>query len=254
MGLSDIKVLLVQLRKDPVMRDHEYRGLLRSGRLRPQQVTRVNGLEEPLEMAHLDGKQLLFIGGSGDYSVLDELPFTRVLTDMLQKCRLDDLPVLGSCWGAQFMAHVLGGKVITDPETEETGTYLMYKTPEADADPLFRDFPSAFLAQIGHHERIAALPPGAVNLVKSDKTSMQAFTWPGSSQYALQFHPELDKTGLVERVIHYRESYAADPLVFDLIINNAKESPWTDHLVERFIERIVLPCYSRKELALPKYR
>ncbi|HSH31736.1 MAG TPA: type 1 glutamine amidotransferase [Candidatus Saccharimonadales bacterium] len=240
----DIKVLLVQLRREAVMRNHEYDGVLRSGKLEPGQITRVNGLEEPLEMAHLDDRQLLFIGGSGDYSVFDELPFMPVLTKMLQKCRQDNIPVLGSCWGGQYMAHVLGGETVTDPETEEIGTYLMYKTDGAKSDPLFSDFPAQFLAQIGHHERISQLPPGAVNLVKSDKTPIQAFTWPGSAQYALQFHPELDKTGLVERVIHYREAYAADPLAFDVILNNAKESPWTDHLVERFIERIVLPRYS----------
>ncbi len=243
MKAQDVKILLLQLRKDQFARDHEVAGMVSSGRLEPGQLEIVNGLEQELKPQHLDGKHLFIIGGSGDYDTFD-LPFCPVLKDMLAQCRSQNIPLIGSCWGAQFMAHALGGKAEADPAREEVGSYLVSVTEHASDDPLFHDFPSQFWAQIGHHVSVTKLPDGAVNLASSTKCQIQAFTWPGSTQYGLQFHPDLTKTGLMERVIHYRDAYAADPMAFDIIMENAKESPSTDHLLQKFIERIVLPRYS----------
>jgi len=243
MNKQDVKILLLQLR-NPAMRDHEYQSIIRSGKLDPAQITRVDGLKEELTEQHLEGKHLLIIGGSGDYPVFENLPFVPTLTKMLQKCREENMPVLGSCWGAQFMALKLDGEVKTSPEQEEVGTFEIEKMPETDKDPLFHDFPQTFLAQIGHHESITKVPPGALILFKSEKCPIHAFAWPGSTQYALQFHPELNKQGVTDRIIYYRDSYAADPEFFQKTLNAVKESPWTDDLVHKFIERIVVPRFS----------
>lgn len=184
------------------------------------------------------------IGGSGDLSFFDELPFSVALKQALLYCRREDLPILGSCWGGQFMAESLGGKVVTDSAHEETGSYLVHRTLASDADPLFGGFPDRFWAQLGHHERIAELPPGAVTLASTSRCEIQAFTWPRSTQYGLQFHPELTREGLIERVVHNRDSYAAHPGSLVAIIRRTRPSPWTENLVGRFLQKIVLPRYA----------
>lgn len=243
-SIEDARVVLLQLRKDVAMREHEYRNMLRSGHLAERQVARVDGLVEEFRPEVLEDAHLFIIGGSGDFSVFDELPFTSTLTQALIYCREADLPVLGSCWGGQFMAESLGGTVVTDSEHEETGSYLVFRSPASDTDPLFRGFPTRFWAQLGHHETIASLPPGAVALASTRACEIQAFTWPGSTQYGVQFHPELTREGLIERVVHYRDSYAADPAALDAIIRRTRPSPWTENLVGRFVEKIVLPRYA----------
>ena len=155
------------------------------------------------------------------------------------------------------MADIFGGKVETDPEKEEVGSYEVAPTKHAPKDPLFFDAPAKLWAQIGHHESITKLPNGAVNLVSSKRCEFQAFTWPDSNQYALQLHSDLNKDELIERVIHYREAYAADLTLFNAIIDNAKDTPYTDDLIAKFIDRIVIPHWRKKmppKSSLFKYR
>lgn len=241
MQKRDIKVLVVQVRTDEAMREQEKRCICRSGNLHPEQLTIINGLEQTISKEELVDHHMLFIGGTGDYSVFDQLPITESLTEVVHHAKTVNFPVLGSCWGAQFLAKVFGGNVETDPEKEEVGSYLAWPTNYAFDDPLFFDAPQGFWAQIGHHQSITKLPEGAVNLISTERCEIQAFTWLGSALYGLQFHSDLSKEELIERVIHYRESYAADPALFNAIIDNAKDSPYTDNLVAKFIERIALP-------------
>lgn len=241
MQKSDIKILLVQLRVDEAMQAQEVRALCRSGDIRPEQITIINGLEQTISKNDLVAHHMLIIGGTGDYSVFDQLPVIESLTEVVQHAKDTNFPVLGSCWGAQFIAKIFGGTVETDPKKEEVGSYLVWPTQYADDDPLFYDAPQGFWAQIGHHQSITKLPEGAVNLISSERCEIQAFTWLGSRMYGLQLHSDLSKDELVERVVHYREGYASDPALFNAIIDNAKDSPYTDDLVAKFIDRIVLP-------------
>lgn len=241
---SDVRVLLLQVRLNEDMRQHELVHFCRSGRLELSQVTAIDGLREELKPEHLDGKQLFVIGGSGEYSVFEKLPFIPVLDTMLARCRAEDIPLFGSCWGGQYMAMALGGEVITDEANEEVGSFELSTTPAAANDQLFRGFPAKFVAQLGHHQRVSRLPAGAVTLASSERCPVQAFTWPGSAQYGFQFHAELTKEGLIERITYYQESYAPQPGVLEALIGSVQASPQTDNLLATFIERVVLPRYA----------
>lgn len=233
---------MVQLRADEVMRTQEIRAMCRSARIQPEQMTIINGLvNQPISVGDLEGHHMLIVGGTGDFSIFDDVPITDSLVKVLQHAREVNFPVLGSCWGAQLLAKVFGGDVVTDPEKEEVGSYLTWPTEYARDDPLFYDAPQGFWAQIGHHQSIVQLPEGAVSLAATERCEIQAFTWLGSALYGLQLHSDLNKDELIERVVHYRESYAADPALFNAIIDNAKDSPYTDNLIAKFIDRIVLP-------------
>lgn len=241
MQKNDIKILLVQLRVDEAMREQEKQAVSRSGSVQSDQITIINGLEQTISPSDLEDHHMLIIGGTGDYSVFDALPITDSLAQVVQHAKEINFPVLGSCWGAQFLAKAFGGTVETDPKREEVGSYLVWPTTYADDDPLFYDASQGFWAQIGHHQSITKLPEGAVNLISSERCEIQAFTWLGSRIYGLQLHSDLSKQELVERIVHYREGYAADPALFNAIVDNAKDSPYTDDLIAKFIDRIVLP-------------
>lgn len=240
----DLKILLVQLRKDDSMRDQEFRAVCRSGALASKQVTRINGLTDTMAPYDIKDYHALIIGGTGDYSIFADLPITRELEGVLGKAKAENYPVFGSCWGGQLMAQVLGGVVETDIEREEVGSYLVNPTNHAADDPLFFDAPNPFWAQIGHHESITKLPDGAQNLAGSERCEIQAFTWPGTTLYGLQLHADLNKHELIERVEHYREAYAADPALFNAIIDNAQASPYTDDLITKYLDRIVVPHWN----------
>jgi GMP synthase (glutamine-hydrolysing) len=235
-----LKFLLVQVREDQVMKNHEISVFLKSGNLRDDQIVSHDLLEKPVDLSALDRYDALIIGGSGDYSVLDRIPNTASLATILEEARKRKYPVLAACWGAQFLANVFGGKVIRDRASQELGTVTITKEPAGRQDPLFRDLPEEFSAQAGHNDRVAILPDDAVLLAQSGLCPVQAFTFPGSRIYGLQFHPELDKADLLLRLEHYRQNYVNDPEVLDEVIRNLRETPESATLVSAWIDRIVL--------------
>ena len=242
MKLSDVKVVVAQVRANPIMQEWEFRSVCRSGNLKPEQITVINGLEKTISLDDLEDHHMLFIGGTGDYSIFDTLPITESLEHTLAYAKETNFPVLGSCWGGQLMARTFGGRVETDTERGEVGSYIAYSTDAAQIDPLFADAPKKFWIQVIHHESITRLPQGAVNLARSDRCEIQAFTWPESNLYGLQLHADMTKNELIERLTLHREVYAADPAAFNEIIDNAKETPHTDNLIAKFIQRIVIPA------------
>jgi GMP synthase-like glutamine amidotransferase len=88
------------------------------------------------------------------------------------------IPVLGICYGAQVLAHALGGTVERDAGGGELGWYVV----ESD-DPALPEGP-----YVQWHTDVFSLPPDAVELARSPVGS-QAFSF--GSAFAVQFHPEV---------------------------------------------------------------
>ncbi len=237
---DNLKILLVQFRHAESMKNHERENVARSANVALPQVKVLSALSEPLDDDIYDCSDLIVLGGSGDYSIFADLACMPKLKSWMRRALKEDKPLLGSCLGAQFMAEFLGGEVVTDPNLEEIGSMAVSLTKEAESDPLFFDYPEDFMAQIGHQQTIIQIPQGAKLLAKTDK-AIHAFAWPGLSLYAMQFHPELTKKGMVDRIIHHRDGYASDPVEYHRIINTATESPYTDNIIEKYIDRVALP-------------
>lgn len=98
--------------------------------------------------------------------------------DHLRGCVDAGVPVLGICYGAQILAHALGGSVERAPGGGELGWYLV----ETDAPD---QIPAGPYLQ-WHADRFV-LPPGAVELARS-AVGPQAFRI--GSALGVQFHPE----------------------------------------------------------------
>ena len=118
-------------------------------------------------------------------AVYEDRDWIHRLTTWVRDVHAADIPVVGICWGHQFLAQALGGRVVAMDEHE-----LGYRTVERVAeDPLFADIPESFTAFQTHSDRVAELPPGAIELAANDYGT-QAFRL--GSSYGVQFHPEYD--------------------------------------------------------------
>lgn len=119
-------------------------------------------------------------------SVYDDRDWIHDTTAWLRQVHAADVPVLGICWGHQFIAQSLGGRIVDMGEYE-----LGYReVSRVGADPLFEGVPETFVSFETHSDRVAELPPGARVLARND-IGVQAFKV--GSAYGLQFHPEYDR-------------------------------------------------------------
>ena len=155
------------------------------------------------DQALLDSVDVVLIGGSGDYSVARGGPWLPAALDTMVGLHGSSKPTFASCWGFQALARALGGEVITDREQAEVGTVWLELTPEGERDPVFGSIGPRFPVQIGHEDIVTSLPDGAVLLASSETIENEAFCFPDKPIYATQFHPELNRDGLIERVARY---------------------------------------------------
>ena len=127
------------------------------------------------------------------YSVHDPEAFKVDLSQFVGR-----IPVLGICYGAQFISHTLGGKV-EKADSREYGranleTINLY-------NPLFKGFDRGSQVWMSHGDTITAIPEGfevigSTKDVKyaafwSGKTNLSPLTSHHSPLFAVQFHPEV---------------------------------------------------------------
>ncbi len=158
---------------------------------------------QPLpELSGFDG--IIVMGGPMGAYEEDRLPWLREEKQLIAEAAAEGMPVWGVCLGAQLLAASLGAPVAPGPEPE-VGVLPVYRTADAENDPVFCVLPPRFLALQWHSDTFA-LPAGGVLLVRSDAYEHQAFRV--GRAYGLQFHIEIG-TGLAEewgRVPAYAQS------------------------------------------------
>ena len=155
-----------------------------------------------------DGVDAVLVGGSGAYSIYDDLPWITPFIDTLGALANEGFPTFASCFGFQGLVVALGGEVKHDLPNAEVGTFSLERCPEALDDPIFRELPATFDAQLGHKDRAFTLPSVVVNLVRSARCPYQAIRIDTSGPvYATQFHPELSHDENLLRFTRYKEQY-----------------------------------------------
>lgn len=100
------------------------------------------------------------------------------------------IPVLGICYGMQFMIDALGGGVKGASKREYGFAELKLKT----SDGVFRDIPNTSTCWMSHGDSITELPKGFKILAATDNTQIAAAAHPRKKLFGLQFHPEVDHT------------------------------------------------------------
>ena len=207
-GLSELRLLLLQARNpNDRVRDEERDAFAARLGVDSHQIQQVDILNEPLERIDIDAHDAIFVGGAGEYGVVDPIPPVANMIDFLANAAEGGSPIFASCFGFQALVVGFGGEVVEDQSNAEVGTYSLTLEPAGHDDPVFGHLPERFNAQLGHKDRATRLPTNMVNFAKSAACPFQAIHIPGSRVYATQFHPELTWTDNRQRFLRYMEQY-----------------------------------------------
>jgi GMP synthase (glutamine-hydrolysing) len=137
----------------------------------------------------------------------DPEPWFSPLADYLRRAVRFGTPVLGVCFGHQFLADLFGGTVESLPE-RQVSVSTIEQTEAARSHPLFRTLPERFDSFVYHHDHVAELPPDATCLARNE-TGIQAFALEDRFVLGIQFHPEF--TASMARGVGYDGPVEIDP-------------------------------------------
>ncbi len=99
------------------------------------------------------------------------------------------VPVLGICYGLQFLAHQLGGQVRPADRRE----YGHAQVELLDGSPLLAHLPPRITVWNSHGDEVEALPPG-FRATGRTANAVAAMENPERRLFAVQFHPEVHHT------------------------------------------------------------
>lgn len=97
------------------------------------------------------------------------------------------IPVLGLCYGAQLMMHVMGGRVEKAP-VREYGKTLVYTDPTS---PLFSEVSKETICWMSHFDYISQIAPDFRIVAHTADCPVAAAENQEKNLYAIQFHPEV---------------------------------------------------------------
>lgn len=117
------------------------------------------------------------------YSVRDEKGPRIDLSEIKGK-----MPLLGVCYGAQYMAHFFGGEVAPSNTREYGRANLKYIDK---ADRLFQNISDNSQVWMSHGDTIKTLPENYTVIASTEDVENAAYRIEGESTYAIQFHPEV---------------------------------------------------------------
>ena len=100
------------------------------------------------------------------------------------------VPVLGICYGLQFMVYKLGGKVRAANKREYGHAQVELLNPTA---PLFKGLRGPLPVWMSHGDEAMELPPG-FELIARTSNAVAAIQNPAQKFFAVQFHPEVHHT------------------------------------------------------------
>ena len=98
------------------------------------------------------------------------------------------LPLLGVCYGAQYLAYAYGGDVAPAPSREYGRAMLTVNDGE---DALMKGLPSPTQVWMSHGDTIVALPEGYTTIASTEDVANAAYRIEGERTWAIQFHPEV---------------------------------------------------------------
>lgn len=134
------------------------------------------------------------------------------------------VPVLGICYGLQWLTHTLGGKVQTMPSGEYGATQMQVLGNHT----LLKGVESGTVVWMNHHDGVVEAPEGFAVLGSTDNAPVVAIANDEKAVYGVQFHPEVVHTRLGKEILHN--------FLFDIC---HLSSDWRmESLIDQEIERI----------------
>ena len=150
-------------------------------------------------------KGIIFTGGPQSVFKDDSPSYDPAIFDL-------GIPILGICYGAQFMAHALGGTVKTAPVSEYGHTEVVIDshdgllknvaTADVTAEESGCEEPGHSIFWMSHTDYISAAPAGFTVTAHTDNCPIAAMENPDRKLYAVQFHPEVVHSKEGRKVFH----------------------------------------------------
>jgi len=133
------------------------------------------------------------------------------------------VPVLGICYGLQFMAHALGGKVRA-AKHREYGHAQVERVADSE---IFRELPSTLEVWMSHGDEALELPSG-FKLIAKTPSAVAAIENRDKRLFAVQFHPEVRHTKLGTEILR------------NFVLNVCQANPtWTpQHFVDATVANV----------------
>ncbi len=131
-------------------------------------------------------KGIIFTGGPNSVYLDDSPRMDKEIFEL-------GVPILGICYGAQFLVLGLGGTVTA---ANENAVAEFGRTDcEFDVNsPLFGGLKEKSVVWMSHNDHIETLPEGFRSICHSDKCPYGAIENPEKKFYGTQFHPEVNHT------------------------------------------------------------
>jgi GMP synthase (glutamine-hydrolysing) len=164
------------------------------------------------------------------YSVHDKEAFKVNLSDFVGK-----YPVLGICYGAQFISFANGGKV------EQTGTREFGRANLKafdESNPLFKGFKKDSQVWMSHGDTITAIPQDCHVIASTSDVEFAAYASTKNPLWAVQFHPEVFHTeqgtqllrNFVVDICGSKQEWSAASFV-ETTVNELKEQLGNDRVI-----------------------
>ena len=236
-----MKILVLQIRDNPSVQQEEMESFIKFSGLSATSFDSFNVFDTPVfDKSILNGYDALIVGGASEASVLEPktYPFVNSIIELLKLCIQDNFPVFASCFGFQAAVLALDGEILRQEKDFEMGTYPMTLTKDADDDPIFKNISNGFYAVSVHQEKAITLPESCKLLAYTDYCT-HAFRVKNKEFWAFQFHPELDRPTLKDRLAIYQAKYTDGSGHFDKIIASLKETNEANLLIKNFVNHIL---------------
>ncbi len=132
------------------------------------------------KIKEMNPKGIILTGGPNSCYEADSPTYKKELFEL-------GIPVLGLCYGAQLMQHVLGGKVEKAPVREYGKTEVMVDK----SSPLFANVEEKTICWMSHFDYISNVAPGFKISAHTADCPVAAAENQDKNLYAIQFHPEV---------------------------------------------------------------
>ena len=126
--------------------------------------------------------QGVILSGS-PYSVRDEKAPRVDLSEIKGK-----LPLLGVCYGAQYLSHYFGGEVMPSATREYGRAMLSVKDA---SEPLLKELSATTQVWMSHGDTIGKIPSNYRIIASTEDVAVAAYRIEGEQSWGIQFHPEV---------------------------------------------------------------
>ncbi len=144
------------------------------------------------KIKEMNPKGIILTGGPNSCYESGAPTYTKELFEL-------GVPVLGLCYGAQLMSHVLGGEVKAAPVREYGKTEVIIDKPQSK---IFENISTPTICWMSHFDYIAQTAPGFEISAHTADCPVAAAENVEKDLYAIQFHPEVLHTAEGTKMIN----------------------------------------------------